>query len=119
MEYEKLALEVGAIKAGLTPIAPPIVQGDSGVSHRFTLLFSVGNRLYGFDFYEEVTEIEVVRSYAKKFDSRASVNLVCTSGKMTEGAKTLAVSYDMRILGPKAAETFFVFEPVPFPSSFR
>lgn len=110
MEFEKLALEVSAIKAGLTPVTPHVLQGDSGLEHRFGLVFTDGSRNYAFDFYENVTDIEVVRSYAKKFDVRTSVNIICTSGNVTELARKLALSYDMSILGPGSAKTFFALE---------
>jgi len=110
MEFEKLALEVSAAKAGLKPVSPNVLRGDSGIDHRVSLLFTDGAKLYGFDFYEKVTEIEVVRSYAKKFDSRAAINMVCLSGEVTPGARELAKEYGMKVLSPRAAETFFVFE---------
>lgn len=110
MEFERLALEVSAIRAGLTPISPHVLQGDSGVEHRFNLLFTDGSRNYAFDFYGRVTDVEVVRSYAKKFDTRTSVNIVCTGGEVTEKARDLGLAYDMRILGPEAAKTFFALQ---------
>jgi hypothetical protein len=110
MELEKLALEVSAARAGLLPVESRTIRGDSGVDHRVNLLFSDGARLYGFDFYERVTDIDVIRSYTKMFDSRASVNIVCLSGEVSEQAASLAAGYGMKILSPKAAETFFVFE---------
>jgi hypothetical protein len=110
MELEKLALEVRAVKAGLTPVDSHVIRGDSGVDHRVNLLFSDGSKLYGFDFYESVTAIDVIKSYTKKFDSKALVNIVCLSGEVSEEAASLAMGYGMKILSPKAAETFFVFE---------
>lgn len=118
MEFEKLALEVSATKAGLTPVNPPVLHGDSGVDHRFTLLFTDGRRNYAFDFYDAVTDVEVVRSFAKKFDTRASVNIVCLRGKVTEQARLLAFNYEMKVLSPEALETFFALEPVMPRSSF-
>ena len=118
MEYEKLAVEVSAIKAALTPVPSPVVQGSSGVEHRFTLLFSAGGTLYDFDFYDSVTELEVVKSFAKKYDSGAVVHIVCLTGTTTDAARDLAVGYGRRTLGPKAAETFFVFESAAPRSSF-
>lgn len=111
MEFEKLALEVSAIKAGLKAVSPQVLHGDSGVDHRFTLLFTDGRRFHAFDFYEAVTDVEVVRSFAKKFDSRASVDIVCLSGQVTEQARQMAFSYEMKVLSPEALETFFVLEP--------
>jgi len=113
MEFEKLALEVSAARAGLKPVTPHVLRGDSGIDHKVNLLFTDGTRLYGFDFYETITEIEVVRSFAKKFDCKVPINLVCLSGEITEGAGKLAEGYGMKVLSPKAAESFFVFEEAP------
>ena len=49
MEFEKLALEVSASRAGLKLVPFPVLAGDSGVEHRFTMLFSSEGMLYGFD----------------------------------------------------------------------
>ena len=110
MEFEKLALEVSAMKAGLKAVSPHVLQGASGVVHNFDLLFSDGSRKYAFDFYESVTDVEVVRSYAKKFDSSSSVNIICPPGAAAESAQKLALVYNMRILAPEAAATFFAME---------
>ena len=118
MELEKLALEVSAAKAGLKPVDPHVLRGDSGIDHRVNLLFTDGTKLYGFDFYESVTEIEVVRSYAKRFDCKVPINIVCLSGQVTAAATQLAMGYGMKVLSPKAAETFFVFEQVS-PKAFE
>ena len=111
MEFEKLALEVGAIRAGLTPVSPHVLQGDSGIEHRFDLLFTDGQRSYAFDFYEKVTDIEEEKSFAKKIDTNTSENIVCPRKDVTERASQLAMSYDMRILGSEATETFFALKP--------
>lgn len=111
MEFEKLAVEVNAAKAGLTEVDPPTLKGESGVQHRFNLLFSDGNSTYAFDFYERVTEIQVIRSYVKKFDTGSSVGIVCLSGKVTEGAEALAGSYGMSIAGRGEIESFFTKAP--------
>ena len=118
MEFEKLALEVSAQKAGLTAVTPRVLRGASGVEHRFDLLFTDGARYYGFDFYSRVTDIEVVTSYAKKFDSGCSVNIICPSDRVTDDARRLAQAYNMRLLSHGAAATFFVLEPVPPQGTF-
>ena len=110
MEFEKLALEVSALKAGLTALSPHALQGSSGVEHKFDLLFTDGRHRYAFDFYEEVSEVEVVRSFAKKFDSGCTVNIVCPPGMATDEAQKLALFYNMRVLTPEAAPTFFALE---------
>lgn len=110
MEFEKLALEVSALKAGLTEVTPHVLQGNSGVEHKFDMLFSDGARNYAFDFYEAVTDVEVVKSYAKKFDSGCHVSIISPGKGVTDAAKELALSYNMRILTPEAASTFFALE---------
>ncbi|MDG6988785.1 MAG: hypothetical protein JRN21_05595 [Nitrososphaerota archaeon] len=110
MEFEKLALEVSALKAGLNPVTPHVLQGSSGVEHRFDLLFSDGTRNYAFDFYDSVTDVQVVVSYAKKFDAGCQVSIVSPPGTVTKEAKQLALSYNMHLLTPEAAETFFALE---------
>ena len=112
MEFEKLAVEVEALKAGLAAVTPRVLQGSSGVEHRFDLLFSDGARNYAFDFYDTVTEAEVVMSYAKQFDAGCQVSIVSAPGTVTNEAKQLALSYNMRLLTPEAATTFFALESV-------
>ena len=110
MEFEKLALEVSARKAGLTAVKPRVLQGSSGVEHKFDLLFTDGDHFHAFDFYEEVTDVEVVKSFAKKFDVGCPVSIVSPPGKATEGAQKLALSYGMRIITPDAVPTVFALE---------
>lgn len=113
MDFEKLALEVGAMKAGLEAVSPHVLQGGSGIRHRFDLLFADGSRYYGFDFYDHVSEVEVVKSYAKKFDAGAVVSLVSPADGVTEEARRLAYSYGIRIITPDEAGSFFAQERVP------
>lgn len=113
MEFEKLALEVSAMKAGLKAVSPHVLQGGSGVEHRFDLLFSDGRRNYAFDFYESVSEVEVVKSYAKRFDAGAVVSIVSPTEGVTEEARRLALGYGIKIIAPDAARSFFALERVP------
>lgn len=112
MEFEKLSLEVGALKAGLATVDPRVLQGVSGVEHRFDLLFTDGHSYFAFDFYESVTTMDVIRTFAKKFDSKATVNIVSRSGGADGDARSLAAAYGMRILTPDAVEGFFALEKV-------
>ena len=107
MEFEKLAVEVSANRAGLAEVRPPVLKGESGVQHRFSLLFSDGSSNYALDLYERVSEVQVVRSYAKKFDTRSSVGIISLGGSVTEAAVALARSYGMRIAGPAEIDSFF------------
>ena len=110
VEFEKLAIEVGAAKAGLRSVLPRTVQGESGVVHSFNLLLSDGHRLYAFDIYDSVTPREVVKSYAKELDTGCTVSLVCPAGGTAEEAGALATSYGLRVITPDAAGKFFSLE---------
>ncbi len=107
VKFEGLALEVAAKNAGLMIVKPAVLHGKSGVDHKFDGLVSDGPRFYAFDFYESVDEIDVLRTYIKKYDSGASTNMVCTSGKITPNAASLAREYGVEILGPEGLGPFF------------
>jgi hypothetical protein len=107
MYYEKLALEVGATVAGLEVMNPPTLSGASGVQHRFSFAAAEEETVYGFDMYNEVGEIEIIKSYIKKMDTGARVFVVCLSGHPGPQAAELARNYDMVILGPKEVGDFF------------
>jgi hypothetical protein len=107
MYYEKLALEVGATVAGFKVINPPAVEGSSGVEHRFSFAAIEGSTVYCFDIYNDVGEIEIIKSYIKKMDTGARVFVVCLSGRPGPQAEGLARNYDMEILGPKEVGDFF------------
>jgi hypothetical protein len=107
MYYEKLALEVGATVAGFEVMNPPTLMGSSGVLHRFTFAAAEGDTVYGFDIYNEVGEIEIIKSYIKKMDTGARVFVICLSGRPRAQAADLAHNYDMTILGPKEVGDFF------------
>lgn len=109
MDFERLELEVSAANAGLSPVKPGLVRGDSGVLHRFDALFAGGSRRCAFDFYDRVTEVEVVRSFAKKYDTGIQVSIVCGK-ETTDKARDLAKDYGMRILRPDETEDFFSLE---------
>ncbi|MDE1852683.1 MAG: hypothetical protein KGI38_02920 [Thaumarchaeota archaeon] len=112
MEYEKLLIGVGATRAGLKPVLPRVLRGVSGVEHRFNMLFTDGARQYAFDIYESIRDFEVVKSYLKKFDTGASVFLVCPTENVSWEARSLAVGYDMKILSPESIPVFFALEPM-------
>ncbi len=112
MKFEGLSLEVAAKNAGLLVVKPPVLRGKSGVDHRFDVLVSDGPRFYGFDLYQSIDEMDVLRSYIKKFDTNAVVGLVCATGKVVLAAGVLAKEYDMQILPPDRLSSFFSREPV-------
>ena len=107
MYYEQLALEVGATVAGFRVAKPPILAGDSGVEHRFSFLAFDGEQPYAFDVYDEVGQIELIRTYVKKMDTGANTAIVCLSGKPRDEAKELASFYGLEVLGPKEVGDFF------------
>jgi len=107
MYFEKLALEVNATSAGWEVINPAVVTGTSGIEHKFTFLASDSGKLYGFDLYPEIGEIEVLRTFIKEMDSKTSAVIVCLSGRPTEKASEVAAELGVRILSPAEIGEFF------------
>ena len=107
MYAERLTLEVEAARLGWTVVKPPRVRGTSGVEHSFSFLATSGNIRYAFDVYDQVTEVEVLKSYSRKFDTGAIVNLVSSRGTISPEAQSLAKEYGMKILRPDEVAPFF------------
>lgn len=107
MFAEKLTLEVGSTKLGWEIVKPRRILGNSGVEHTFAFVTSSGRINYAFDIYDQVSEVEVMKSYLKKYDTEAIVNLVSTRGIATPGAQRLAAEYGMTILRPDEILPFF------------
>jgi hypothetical protein len=105
--YEKLALEVGATVAGYEVMKPPVIMGASGVEQRFTFVAVEGSDRYAFDIYNDVGEVEILKTYVKKMDTGAETFVVCLSGRPKEQAKELSENYGIQILGPKEVGDFF------------
>ena len=101
MELERLELRVAAAKAGLQVVDPPLLTGRSGVTHRFNFLASDASGSFGFDFYERVGEIELLKSAIKKFDTGANIQVVCLKGIPTIEAELLARDLEVKILSPE------------------
>jgi len=107
MYYEKLALEVGATVAGLDVVKPAVIRGESGTEHRFAFVASDRRETYAFDIYNEVGEVEVLRTYIKKMDTGADAFVVCLSGRPNAKAKELARNYGIDVLSPMEVGDFF------------
>ena len=107
VNFENLALEIHATKAGFEVIKPPRYKGTSGVEHRFSFVASDGRHVYAFDLCQDVGEVEVIRAFLKKIDTGTHVSLVCLRGRPSEEGLKLAKSYDLRILTPADIEPFF------------
>ena len=107
MYYEKLALEVGATVAGYEVVRPPVITGASGTEHKFTLVAAEGQKMLAFDIYQDVGEVEILRSYIKKMDTGADVFIICLSGKPRDRASDLSANYGVRVLGPREIGDFF------------
>lgn len=112
MAFERLALEVGAGTAGFSMVKPPVIKGRTGIEHTFSALIKDGSRVLAFDTYESVTEIEVLRSYAKQFDTGASTRIVCLGEAPTERARSLAAEYSMEILNQEGLSKFLGLQRV-------
>ena len=107
MFAEKLSLEVEAAKLGWYIVKPPRIVGNSGVEHSFSFLATSGRVKYAFDVYDQVTELEVLKSYARKFDTGSIVNLVSAKGTASAEAQSLAKEYGMKVLAPEEISPFF------------
>lgn len=107
MYYEKLALEVGATVAGYEIVRPPVIRGASGTDHRFTLVAAEGSKMLAFDIYQDVGEVEILRTYIKQMDTGAEAYVVCLSGKPREKANELSANYGIKVLGPREVGDFF------------
>ena len=107
VNFETLALEIHATKAGFEIIKPARCRGTSGVDHKFSLVASEGGHVYAFDLCQDVGEVEVIRAYLKKIDTGANVTLVCLKGRPNEEGSKLAKGYDIRVLTPADIEPFF------------
>ncbi len=107
MYFELLALEIHARMAGMNPAKPPVVRGSSGVTHKFSFLASDESITYGFDIYDDVTQEEVIRTYAKKLDTSAYIFIVNLRGKPRPEAADMAEGYGITILNPADVDKFF------------
>lgn len=105
--YEELALEVSASIAGLRVIKPPVLRGTSGVDQRFSFLASDENVRYAFDVWQNVNEIEVLRTFIKKLDTGVQALIVCLSGRPSPEGRKLAASYGIDVLSPGDVGNFF------------
>jgi hypothetical protein len=107
MYFELLSLEIHASMAGLKVGKPPVCKGESGVEHRFSFVASDGNMTYGFDIYNDVSQEEVIKTFAKKLDTKVYASVVSLRGRPNAEVAALADDYGITILGPADIETFF------------
>ena len=107
MLYERLALEVEATLSGLSVVKPAAIRGTSGVEHKFSFVATEGTMTYAFDFYNDLGELDVIRTFIKKMDTGVRTFVVCRSGLVSPKARELSAYYEMEILDSKEAEDFF------------
>lgn len=93
--------------AGLDVVKPAVIRGESGTEQRFTFVASDGFEMYAFDVYNELREVEVIRTYLKKMDTGARTYVVCLSGRPDAKAKELARNYGIDVLSPMDVGEFF------------
>ena len=107
MYTEKLLLEVQVKRVGWRAVSPSTARGRSGTQHQFSFLASSGDLMYGFDVCEEVSEVEVLRSYIKGYDTGVAVQLVSREGRTNPVASKLLREYGMRVLTEADIVPFF------------
>ena len=98
MHFERLSLEVIATKSHWAVADPPTLVGRSGVTHRFDFLAIDGRERLAFDIYEQLAETDVIRTFVKKLDTRATAFIICPGDKVEEGADKLAKEYGLKVL---------------------
>lgn len=99
-------MEVEARRLGWDPVKPPRLAGKSGTEHTFTFLAASDNSFHAFDIYDSVSEIDMLKTFVKKFDSSAGVDIVCISGEVSAQAVKLAREYQINILKPDEVENY-------------
>jgi len=107
MYFEGLAVEIYATKAGWEAVKPARKRGASSVEHSFSFLAISEGSSCGFDILPEVSEVEVLKAYAKQLDTGVKTYLICLKGKPTQAGADLAKEYGIRILGPADIAPFF------------
>lgn len=107
MSLEKVTLEVQAKRFGLQVVKPPVVISPSGTRYEFSFMASSGSILYAVDIYEDLTDNEVLKTYLKAFDAKATAFVLWTGKAKTAAADRLAKEYSMRILRVEELPGFF------------
>jgi hypothetical protein len=105
--YERLSLEILAVKSHWQILSPPTLAGRSGAVHRFDFVAMDGQYPLAFDIYERLDETDVIKTFIKKFDTGACAFILCITGKLSEGAGKLAAEYGLDVLHPGIIEPAF------------
>ena len=107
--WQRLFLQVESEKAGYSTIAPPVIKGESGVTHRFSFLCESSETKMGFDIYKSLNEAEVMTTYIKKFDTGARCFIV-NLGEAPDGPTTLLITeYHIPVLAGGGIESVTPF----------
>ncbi len=91
--FDAIAAKMGWQKAGPSPT----LAGKSGVMHSFDYLATDGQNLFAFDVYDQLGEVEVLKTGIKKIDTGVSTSIVCLSGNITEQARKLIADYKLKV----------------------
>ena len=107
--WQRLLLQVECEKAGYTTITPPVIKGQSGVTHRFSFLCESNETKVGFDIYKSLNEVEVMTTYIKKFDTGARC-FILNLGEAPDGPTTrLITAYRIPVLAGAGIESVTPF----------
>ena len=114
MYGEKLSLELLASRHECSVIKPPVVTGRSGVVHRFDFLARDGEEYLGFDVYDRLDEISVIKTFIKRTDTGASVAIICPKVHVPEALQGLLREYNMKVVSPDKIEPAFPVRKSPY-----
>jgi hypothetical protein len=118
-QYERLLLEIIAARSHWQTLSPPSLRGRSGVMHRFDFVATDGRASLVFDVCEQVSEIDVIKTYTKKLDTGASACIICKNKKMTARARRLTAEYSLKVLSSDKIESAFRAKGVRLQSEGR
>ncbi len=107
--WQRLLLQVESEKAGYTTITPPVIKGQSGVTHRFSFLCESNMTKLGFDIYNSLNQVEVVTTYIKKLDTGARCFILNLGETPDEPTTRLITEYRIPVLAGGGIESVTQF----------
>jgi hypothetical protein len=106
IESEKILgrLRTAAKDESCTLITPPTLKGKSGVMHGFSFLASDGEKFYGADILEPISQIDAMKARIKQYDTGAFCCMVSPTGKPGTDVKKNGSQFGIGIFGSDEVE---------------
>lgn len=100
MASKGFSSEVEAAGLGLATVRLAKVRGESGALHTFSFAARARSTTFALDVYDEVRDIDVLKTYVKVYDTKAVGAMVCVTGRVSKRAEAMAKDYGMNIIAP-------------------